>query len=66
MASANVALIPKCAECAEVWLPADEELWAAFLTDDEPSELVFYCSDCAEREFERTSARDAPEADLGG
>ena len=37
------------------WLPADEERWRANLGSDdldEPPELVFYCSDCAEREFE--------------
>jgi hypothetical protein len=34
------------------WLPADEERWAAYLTDDEPAEIVFYCPSCAEREFD--------------
>jgi hypothetical protein len=33
------------------WLPADEERWAAYLTDDEPAEVVFYCPRCDEREF---------------
>jgi hypothetical protein len=47
----SVALTPTCAECETVWLPADEERWQAWLTDDEPPELAFYCSDCAEREF---------------
>jgi hypothetical protein len=37
----SVALIPTCAECEARWLP----------TDDEPPELVFYCPECAEREF---------------
>jgi hypothetical protein len=46
-----VALIPQCAKRREVWLPADEERWQARLTDDEPAELVFYCPECAEREF---------------
>jgi hypothetical protein len=23
----QVALIPQCAECGEVWLPADEDRW---------------------------------------
>ena len=45
----QVALIPKCAECGEVWLAADEDYWRAYLDTD--SELVFYCSECAEREF---------------
>jgi hypothetical protein len=29
----------------------DEERWSAYLTDDEPPEIVFYCPECAEREF---------------
>jgi hypothetical protein len=51
MALERVALIPTCAECEAVWLPADEGRWQAWLTDDEPAELVFYCPACAEREF---------------
>jgi hypothetical protein len=47
----GVALIPKCAECEAVWLPVDEARWRAWLTDEEPAELVFYCLDCAGREF---------------
>jgi hypothetical protein len=47
----RVALIPKCAECEAVWLPADEERWQAYLTDDEPAELASYCPACAEAEF---------------
>ena len=46
----RIALVPKCQECEAVWLPADEERWRAYLTDDEPSEVVFYCLSCAERE----------------
>jgi hypothetical protein len=34
-----------------LWLPADEERWSAYLTDDEPPELEFYCPTCAEYEF---------------
>jgi hypothetical protein len=51
MSAEQVARIPECAECDAQWLPADEERWAAYLTDDEPPELVFYCSDCGGREF---------------
>jgi hypothetical protein len=29
----------------EDWLPADDERWEAYLTDDEPPELAFYCPD---------------------
>jgi hypothetical protein len=47
----GVALIPRWAECEAAWLPADEERWQAWLADDEPPELVFYCPACAEREF---------------
>jgi hypothetical protein len=33
--------IPQCAECKEVWLPADEDRWRAYLdTDDEPRLLL--------------------------
>ena len=34
-----------------VWWPDEEDRFAAYLTDDEPPELAFYCSNCAEREF---------------
>jgi hypothetical protein len=50
----GVALIPNCAECEAAWLPADEERWRAYLGSDdldEPPEVVFYCHECAEREF---------------
>jgi hypothetical protein len=51
MSVERVTLIAHCAECVAVWLPADEERWAAYLTDDEPPELVFYCPECAGRQF---------------
>ena len=51
-ACGGVALIPRCAECEAAWLSADEAHWGAYLTDDEPPELAFYCPECAEREFE--------------
>jgi hypothetical protein len=44
-------LIPSCVECDARWLPADEERWAAHLTDDEPADVVFWCPACAVREF---------------
>jgi len=34
------------------WLPDDDERWRAWLTDDEPAELVFYCPRCAASEFD--------------
>ena len=52
----GVALIPRCAECEACWLPADEARWQAWLTDDEPPELVFYCRDCAEEQFGNSSS----------
>lgn len=51
MRSHDVALIPDCAECEAIWLPADDERWQAWHTEDEPPELAFYCPECAEREF---------------
>jgi hypothetical protein len=50
----QIALIAHFAECDALWLPADEERWRAYLTDDEPAEIVFYCPECAEREFDET------------
>jgi predicted RNA-binding Zn-ribbon protein involved in translation (DUF1610 family) len=50
----GVAIIPRCAECEAHWLPADDDRWHAHLGGDdleEPAEVVFYCPDCAEREF---------------
>ena len=51
MSAESVAAVPGCAECRAVWLPADKERGAAYLTDDEPPEVVFYCPGCTEREF---------------
>jgi hypothetical protein len=50
MRAESVAILPKCAECEALWLPADKERWSAYLTDDEPPELAFFCAVCAERE----------------
>jgi hypothetical protein len=48
----QVALVPLCEECRRVWLPADKNRWQALWIDDRPDEkLVFYCPECAEREF---------------
>jgi hypothetical protein len=52
MSAESVALIPRCAECGARWLPADSARWQAHWVDDGPDEkLVFYCSECGEREF---------------
>jgi hypothetical protein len=44
-----VSIIPQCAECAEVWLPA-EQVGASALLIGTKDELVFYCPECAELE----------------
>ena len=49
MSAEQVALIPQCAECREVLLTADEDRWKAYLDTDD--QLVFFCPECAEREF---------------
>jgi hypothetical protein len=49
MSSEQVALILRCAECGAHWLSDDHERWRAYRDTD--WELVFYCPDCAEREF---------------
>lgn len=50
MSTEQVALTPRCAECGERWLPDDKERWPAhFDTDDV---LVFFCPECAKREFD--------------
>jgi hypothetical protein len=51
MQAKSGALIPDWVECERPWLPTDEARWFAYLTDDEPPELAFYCPECAEREF---------------
>jgi hypothetical protein len=48
MSTESVAFILQCAECEAHWLLADDERWSAYLTDDEPLELAFYCPECAE------------------
>jgi len=49
--AAQPAEIPCCVECGLVWWPDLADRFAAYLTDDEPPELAFYCSECAAREF---------------
>jgi hypothetical protein len=49
--SERLALIYCCVECGAVWWPDTEDRFAAYWTDDEPPELAFYCSECAEREL---------------
>jgi hypothetical protein len=49
----QVALIPRCVECGDAWLPANRDRWQARRIDEGgPDEvLLFHCQDCAEREF---------------
>ena len=45
----KVTLTPTCAECGDVWLPADQDRWSLNLDVDD--ELVWLCPECNEREF---------------
>jgi hypothetical protein len=47
----GVAIIPTCPEYGARWLPADEAGGRHGSPTTSPPELVFYCADCAEREF---------------
>jgi hypothetical protein len=50
----NVVLTPECIECHRVWQPSDHERWEAYpayVSDDEPPEVAFYCPECAAREL---------------
>jgi hypothetical protein len=51
MPNEATARAAKAASVATFWLPAAGERWEAYVTDDEPPELAFYCPECAEREF---------------
>jgi hypothetical protein len=49
----QVAVIPQCEQCRKLWFPGDGDRWQAHWIDDGPEErLLFYCSGCAEREFD--------------
>jgi hypothetical protein len=50
MSAEQVALIARCIECGDLWLPVDDARWRAYLDADD--NLVFYCAGCAEREFD--------------
>jgi hypothetical protein len=49
MSAEQIAMITRCIACLDVWPPTDEDRWRAYLDTDD--KLVFYCSECAEREF---------------
>jgi hypothetical protein len=40
-----------CEECCCSWLDPRER-WRLYVSDDDPPELVAYCSICAQREFD--------------
>jgi RNase P subunit RPR2 len=44
----EVTQTPTCAECGDVWLPADRKRWRLRLGFDD--ELVWFCPECDERE----------------
>lgn len=48
----DVAILPACEECGELWLPGDAERWRADFIDDGPEDVLkFWCPGCWEREF---------------
>jgi hypothetical protein len=52
MSASGLSVFPQCEECREVWLPFDRDRWEAHWIDDAPEEkLIFFCPECAEREF---------------
>jgi Zn finger protein HypA/HybF involved in hydrogenase expression len=54
---ADVTLEPfagvRCAECGRPWLRLDDERSRGYRADieEEQPEVVFYCPECAQREF---------------
>lgn len=40
-----------CIECSAEWLREDPTRWRAYLTSDDPPEVLIYCEVCASREF---------------
>jgi hypothetical protein len=54
MSAEPVALIPQCEECNRVWLSHKRDGWRCYLDDED--NLVFYCHDWAEREFDDDAA----------
>jgi hypothetical protein len=51
MTAEPVASVPQCEECRRVWLTQETDPWRCNLDADEDN-LVFYCPDCADREFD--------------
>jgi predicted Fe-S protein YdhL (DUF1289 family) len=53
MSAEEVEPIRRCPGCGRPWEPHETGRWKAYLTDDEPPEVVVICPECAEREFGR-------------
>jgi hypothetical protein len=53
MSAEQVEPIRRCPECRRPWELHETEHWRAYLTDDEPLEVVVFWPECAEREFGR-------------
>ena len=54
MSMYGLAFIENCVVCRRPWIAGDER-WRAYHVGDDPAapaELVFYCPQCAEREFD--------------
>ena len=56
MRAEQVLSILQCELCRRIWLPADKDHWRAYPNEDE-GELVFFCPDCAKREFDPGATR---------
>ena len=39
-----------CIECRRQWILRTER-WRAYVTEDDPPEVVIYCESCADKEF---------------
>jgi hypothetical protein len=50
----GVAIIPAAPNVRRTGCRLTASAGQAWLTDDEPPELVFYCRECAQREFGET------------
>ena len=42
MSTEQVALIPRCAECLDVWQPDDKDRWNCYVVGDGPDDLLVF------------------------
>jgi hypothetical protein len=48
----TISAIPlRCLECRRPWVEPAER-WRVYLSNEDPSEPLTYCPECAQREFE--------------